>query len=199
MNKLQNKRLTKLGNHLLNRGDHMAGWNYNYFVAVLEVLRKDADPTYNMENLYRVRRKVAAGLSNGMRTSSGRNLIPIPTKRLCGTLGCALGECSLLFPRNFKVAYYEDNASTPHLELFVYNKEDKEWDGISTYHSSLVQDFFGLEDHSHFRPLFLPTSYKVGFEVFRKGGMKPVVRLPNEATMKQVGQNILNYLKIFGS
>ncbi len=200
MNKLQNKRLTKLGNHLLNGGDHLGEWNYEYFAEVTDALRDMEEGDFFIDRLLKARTKLAKGLSNGMKSANGRALTPIPKKALCGTVGCALGECSVLFPKKFGIAYFIDAVGDPQIDLFIYDRQNNNWHKVKIHHSSLLSDFFGLDDDAY-DLLFMPTREvgKIGEIVYSEDGKEPVIHLGIRSSMKAVGQNILNYINIHES
>ncbi len=190
MNKLQNKRLTKLGNHLLNGGDHLAGWNYNHMIILLGRDSIDGEETEKRT------KALTAGKSSTISTASGTLVLVVPKKRLCGTIGCALGECTILFPRKFKAATSYNSYNNIMLSLYIHSNKYNTWKSTFSGGEDTIVEFFGLHEYLAYSVLFMPTDN--GRVTYKEKRVK-VIRLPNEATMKQVGQNILNYLKIFGS
>lgn len=95
----------------------------------------------------------------------------------CGTLGCALGECPIVFPRQWKFDDTEGCEPNPILRKDT-NSGDSFWD---------AEHFFGLNDNESGH-LFAP-----GCQTVSKYGGK---HLGNKATKIQVANNILAFLKI---
>lgn len=91
----------------------------------------------------------------------------------CGTAGCALGECPVVFPRSWK---FEDGEPVTRGE---------------NYPNSSACGFFGInyEDAYH---LFMPGSQeKKLLHPSRKG-----MELVGGSTAKEVSQNILHFVKL---
>lgn len=97
----------------------------------------------------------------------------------CGTLGCALGECPVLFPRDWSfVEWYADDI-TGEADFIVLACGEK-------YTDDSAVAFFGI-NHSIVHHLFYPTTQKPE----NYGGR----RLSSKATRKQVAANIRAFLK----
>ena len=88
----------------------------------------------------------------------------------CGFAGCAIGECPIVFPLDWKFDEYAD----PVLR--------RSWLGIT----DSAESFFGI-DYEAVRHLFMPNCQTP--EVY--GGK----RLGGNATAKRVGENILAFLE----
>ena len=96
----------------------------------------------------------------------------------CGTVGCAIGECPIVFPKYW---CFSRNMKNPKLKTLGYY-------GYSVSQSSGLE-FFNLviDEYSH---LFMPNhQYK------KYGGRK----LSENATSKMVGNNILAFIKKINS
>lgn len=90
-------------------------------------------------------------------------------KPICGTAGCAIGECPIVWPGEWKFA--------------------KDGDPVTTFNNSLSssKDFFGII-HDEFMHLFVPDSQNID----KYGGK----HLDDRATKEQVANNILEFIKI---
>jgi hypothetical protein len=93
---------------------------------------------------------------------------------VCGTNGCAIGECPRVFPRFFK---------WNHTEVEMRKGDDYR----ENWHVSLQYDFFGLSQ-PEFDALFIP-------ECAWSGDPNNSRRLPSNATRYDVAKNIISFCK----
>lgn len=98
----------------------------------------------------------------------------------CGTLGCALGECPIVFPRQWGFKRYKYGGVDPVLK----NPTDREYFGSQSFRDS--EDFFGIDEEQS-EHLFQPES-QIPSEY---GGR----HLDENATRIQVANNILAFIK----
>ncbi len=181
MNKTQEARLTKLGKHLLNGGVHLPEWDFSTYIT----------DSPNWKELKEKSVKLIEGLFGKIPSISPKNL--------CGTAGCAIGECTIVFPRSFKLGIRADI-----LDIYVKSKNESGthvlWKLIGAWSTrAVVADFFGLdydkERDNEYETLF---SFNINTDTrevqFESDNIKVYV-LPNTATMQEVGNNILNYIK----
>ena len=185
MNKTQEARLIKLGKHLLNGGVHLPKWDFGCYIS--------NSNTHGCE-------KILQQLVKTLNTQSGK-AYDIPVKNLCGSAGCALGEYVIVFPRKFKLG---TRYAGDHLDVLVKSKDDTGkvlWKALGRFSTRKgVTDFFGL-DHNKFdieqeyETLFSYNISSTDSEIVYESGKIKVYTLPATATMQEVGNNILNYIK----
>ena len=98
----------------------------------------------------------------------------ITNKKGCGSNGCAIGECPIVFPEEW---FFAKNSRKPLLikSKRIFNR---------TFHSSL--EFFNINPNQ-FRHLFIASCQ----EIQTMGGKI----LDGDATAKEVGQNILTFIE----
>ena len=175
----QEERLTKLATHLLNGGSHLGKWNFNVFVDIKDVSRQrfiDSLPS----NL----RPMEARIDwVGDRTHK-----IIPTKSLCGTVGCAIGEGALVFPNKFKITI----SSRAEMEVVV--KVPDGWCEVSMEPGiENINEFFGIYNQFDNTMLFCPVGN--GYPKTKGEGKHRIRQLGSKATMQAVGKNLMKYIE----
>jgi hypothetical protein len=100
----------------------------------------------------------------------------------CGYMGCAIGECPVLFPRQWKF----DWLGYPVLRTTSDPKTDCERAEYFVMPTSEAAAFFGLEDRGEVEALFLPEKYRP---------WAPKKELQDSTTKKQVAKSIRKFVE----
>ncbi len=105
-----------------------------------------------------------------------RNNIPVPNK--CGYMGCAIGECPIAFPNEWKFGNYGP---------ILISKNDLE---LNTFNNSLI--FFNIIN-KEFIHLFIPSHENLNNQYIDLYGGKVLF---GDATKEEVASNIREFVKI---
>ncbi len=119
----------------------------------------------------------------------GYGRIPVPRMEpyICGTSACAMGFTPIVFPEDIRYIIHSDDSVNAKFATIrnEENWENKKWNEIG-------MDFFDLA-LSQFEVLFVPDPYATEPKPYDR--VAGLLKLPPNATAKQVAVNIKNFVK----